>query len=353
MAARNCTACTVCGSMHSPPKAKAGKFCSIACYRIAQRSGQYKSGPKETTMRMPCAHCGKVVVGLPSIKRNGEYAENVFCDRHCYDEYRRMVAERRTKACAYCGTKFIPSSDSRKYCSDHCWKSAKKATPKNCVNCGCLFTPVKMVKSRGVFISYNSGKTCSASCHNAWIRNDPGRKAKISAAFKGSNHPNWQGGKALLNNVSNRGPNWSKQRSAAIKRDGRRCADCGISEDDCREKYGRGLDVDHVVPFHNFSSYKKANSLSNLRSLCASCHRISEAKRGMVQMVLQLQDSKSRMHHGRATGERHPMAKLNHASVAMIRKLASEGSTGSSIARMFNMTPSNINAILRGKIWRT
>lgn len=308
---------------------------------------------RNCTAGAECSHCGKIVVRIPSLKRNGEYADNVFCNRNCYDEYRRLVIERRSKHCAYCGTEFIPIIASRKYCSDHCWKSAKKATPKNCVNCGCLFTPVKTVKSRGVFISHNGGKTCSASCHNAWIRNDPGRKAKISAAFKGSNHPNWQGGKALLNNVSNRGPNWSKQRSAALKRDGRRCADCGISEDDCREKYGRGLDVDHVVPFHNFSSYKKANSLSNLRSLCASCHRISEAKRGMVQMVLPMQDSRARMHHGYATGERHPKAKLSALDVAEIRRLSKCGATGASLARMFGVSSSNVCALLQGKIWRT
>ena len=353
MAARNSTACTVCGTMHSPPKAKTGKFCSIACYRISQRSGQYKRGHNESTHRAPCANCGNVVVGLPSKKRNGDLSENVFCDRNCYDEYRRHIVDSRAKACVGCGSMFVSNNANRKYCSESCWKSLKKATPKNCVNCGCIFTPVKLVKSRGVFISYNSGKTCSASCHNAWIRNDPGRKAKISAAFKGSNHPNWQGGKALLNNVSNRGPNWSKQRSAAIKRDGRRCADCGISEDDCREKYGRGLDVDHVVPFHNFSSYKKANSLSNLRSLCASCHRISEATRGMVQMVLQMQDSKARMHHGYATGERHPKAKLSAYDVVMIRQKSKEGATGASLARMFGVSSANICALLQGKTWQT
>jgi hypothetical protein len=53
-----------------------------------------------------------------------------------------------------------------------------------------------------------------------------------------------------------------------------------------------------VVPFHNFNSYKKANALSNLQCRCASCHKRAESKRGMVQMVLPMQDSANRMHKG-------------------------------------------------------
>lgn len=264
------------------------------------------------------------------------------------------MANANSISCAVCCTSFVPNKyRPSKFCSDACWKLAKKAKPKHCLSCKCLFTPVKFVKKTGMMISYNAGKTCSAKCLNDWIRNNPERKAKISAAFKGANHPNWQGGKSLLNNVSNRGHNWKEQRSKAIKRDGGKCSCCGMSEIECREKYGRGLDVDHIVPFHNFSSYKKANALSNLRSLCASCHRISEATRGMVQMVLQMQDSKARMHHGYATGERHPKAKLSAYDVVMIRQKSKEGATGASLARMFGVSSANICALLQGKTWQT
>ena len=263
------------------------------------------------------------------------------------------MADANSISCVTCCTAFVPNKYRlSKFCSDVCWKIAKKAKPKHCLSCGCLFTPIKFVQKTGRMISYNAGKTCSAKCLNDWIRNNPDRKEKISAAFKGSNHPNWQGGKSLLNNISNRGPNWKDQRSAAIKRDGGKCACCGITEIECMERYGRGLDVDHMVPFHNFSSYKKANLLSNLRSLCASCHRISEAKRGMVQMVLPMQDSTSRMHHGYATGERHPKAKLSACDVTLIRKKSNDGVTGASLARMFGVTSANICSLLKGKTWK-
>lgn len=320
MAEAHLIPCSICGKHFKGRKGKSNKYCSIACYRIAQRSGQYARGPMPTTARHSCKQCGAVVIGSKSKKRNGERSDHAFCNRTCYDKYRREVVDSRIETCDHCGSEFNIAAGSRrrKFCSESCWKSHRKATPKNCPNCNCLFTPVKAVAS-GKFISHNSGKTCSAYCHNQWIRNDPERKRKIGDAFRGANHPNWQGGKSLLNNVSNRGPNWKKQRAAALRRDKYQCVDCGITNDECVAKYGRGLDVDHVTPFHNFNSYKKANALSNLECRCTSCHRIEEAKRSMVQMVLPLQDSYKRQHHGRRSAKQN-LAELRAKNAAAFAK---------------------------------
>jgi len=37
--------CGVCGKGFVPQPNKAGKYCGIACYRVAQRAGAYKPGP--------------------------------------------------------------------------------------------------------------------------------------------------------------------------------------------------------------------------------------------------------------------------------------------------------------------
>jgi hypothetical protein len=198
-------------------------------------------------------------------------------------------------------------------------------------------------------ISHNSGKTCSPGCASEWSSNNPERKRKISEAFRGHLHPNWQGGKALLNNASNRGPNWSKQRAAAIKRDGA-CVDCGISNEDCIVKYRRSLDVDHVVPFHNFSSYRKANSLSNLQCRCASCHRIAEAKRSMIQMVLPVQDSESRRHKGRIGKGNH---RLTEQQVLAIRARSDAGEPATRISIDFPLVSRRaVSDIAKRKTWR-
>lgn len=345
--------CESCGKSFPPNKHKASRYCSMPCYRAAQRSGAYKRGHGPEFPRAPCAHCGALVVRRPSARRNGEAADHVFCNRVCYDSFRTALQVVRSKPCDECGMEFVPDAVSRRFCSEACWKANRKAGPKNCLNCGCLFTPIKLMPATGRFISTNSGKTCSAHCHNQWIRNNPERKRKIGDAFRGANHPNWQGGKSLMNDTSNRGPNWSAQRARAIKRDGGRCVDCGMTVEQCVQAFGRSLDVDHETPFHNFTDYRKANVLSNLRSRCASCHRIAEAKRSMTQMLLPMQDSRSRQHKGYAVGERHPRATITNAEVVLLRRLASDGVDCDVLARRFGVTKANAQLIIRRKTWKS
>lgn len=343
--------CSTCGKAFNGSKHKPNKFCSKECYRTAQRNGLYKHGHRQTTFRSSCAHCGNMVIGSTSTKRNGEKSDVLFCNRTCYDSYRRKIVESRNVKCKNCGNEFetLASSVKRVFCSVECKNQYKRAKPKHCVNCKCLFTPVKMHGS-GKYISHNAGKTCSAYCHNQWIRNDPERKRKIGDAFRGSNHPNWQGGKSLLNNTSNRGPNWKKQRESALKRDKFACVDCGISNDDCIAKFGRGLDVDHITPFHNFSSYKKANALSNLACRCAACHKIEESKRGMVQMVLPMQDSIKRQHK---QGIRFSNAKLTRQEVVLIRHKFNTGCSLKSLQAEFSQVGMHaVRDIVQRKTWK-
>lgn len=341
-----------CGVSFSAPLSKPGKFCSVSCYRDAQRSGEYKTGHGPNFPAVPCDQCGVVVRRLPSICRDGTKSDKMFCCRACYDTFRENQCSIREDDCKGCGIKFLQGSTKwRSYCTDSCWKLQKKAKPSTCVNCKCIFTAIYLQPKTGKYISKNGIKTCSANCHNQWIRNNPERKRKIGEAFKGVLHPNWQGGKSLLNDISRRGPNWQKQREKAIKRD-ECCVDCGLSQNQSIEKFGRGLDVDHVVPFHNFLDYKKANSLSNLECRCASCHRRAEAKRGMVQMVLPMQDSVKRMHKGYVRGERVNTAKLKQHQVIDIRRRSASGESRVEIAKLFAITLSNACDVINGKTWR-
>ena len=345
--------CLACGKEFSHSPTKAGKFCCVACYRAHQRNGEYKRGPEPSTARTPCAHCGAAVVGVLSKKRNGERSDLRFCNRACYDAYRAKIIANRSIDCIHCGAFFSPSAHrAGKYCSDACRIAHRKAKPKLCVNCKCLFTPVKLMPSRNKYVSHNSGKTCSAECQNQWTRNDPERKRKIGIAFSGHLHPNWQGGKSLMNNTSNRGPNWKTQRKAALARDKYMCVDCGITESACIEKFGRSLDVDHIAPFHNFNSYKKANALSNLECRCPSCHKKEESKRGMVQMVLPMQDSVRRQHKGMSG--RTSNQKLCAAQVACIRSRHSNGDSLADIHADYPIVGIHaVRAVVQRKTWKS
>ena len=66
------------------------------------------------------------------------------------------------------------------------------------------------------------------------------------------------------------GPNWPAQRNRARARDHYRCRMCGAPEQ------GREHDVHHQIPFRRFDSYQQANQLTNLITLCRSCHRRAE-----------------------------------------------------------------------------
>ena len=261
--------CAVCGKDVKSIPSKPKKFCSHACYHKALSAGAYSKGRKLTGH---CAECGKPVYGKKISKsRTGKSGERIFCNRSCYDKHRADAAQAN---CAGCGRKFHAGNrkSPRKYCSHECRVASKRVEPVQCIGCGCTFTPIKFNKSRGKYTGNSCGATCSDECWLSWISNNEERKAKISAAFSGENHPRWRGGRSLFHDSGKRGPNWKKQRQRALERDGRKCQECGVSEDDWKAEHGYGLDVDHIVPYHNFLDWKKANTLSNLVSLCRSCH---------------------------------------------------------------------------------
>ena len=62
------------------------------------------------------------------------------------------------------------------------------------------------------------------------------------------------------------GLNWAEQRERARARDAYRCQNCGLAEQ------GRTHHVHHKVPFRAFESYREANLLPNLITLCPRCH---------------------------------------------------------------------------------
>lgn len=74
------------------------------------------------------------------------------------------------------------------------------------------------------------------------------------------------------------GPNWYKQRKAALERDGHKCQKCGYQG----KKKGRYWDVHvhHRIKIKSFVdmrtrtvNYQEANDLENLVTLCRLCHK--------------------------------------------------------------------------------
>lgn len=69
-------------------------------------------------------------------------------------------------------------------------------------------------------------------------------------------------------------------REKAIQRDGEKCAECSLTREEHVNKYGPDITVDHI------DGNRKNNSLTNLRTLCLSCHGKKDVARRKVKPVL-------------------------------------------------------------------
>jgi len=83
----------------------------------------------------------------------------------------------------------------------------------------------------------------------------------------GENNYNWKGG------YGNYGGIWDEARKKALERDDSECQVCGITAQEHREEYGRSLDVHHIQPSRTFDDQRDAHVLTNLITLCLSCHK--------------------------------------------------------------------------------
>ena len=72
------------------------------------------------------------------------------------------------------------------------------------------------------------------------------------------------------NDPNEYGPQWNAIRDTVRAQDQYTCQVCGAPEN------GRPHDVHHKTPFRTFASYKEANRLDNLITLCRVCHRSAE-----------------------------------------------------------------------------
>lgn len=166
-----------------------------------------------------------------------ERNDHFFCHRTCFDMWKKssMVGENNPN-----------------------WIEPIKT---QCATCG---KPVERNPSR-VGTTERKVHFCSKTCKHAWMRE----------YMSGPDSPNWKGG-----SIRYYGPNWHGQKLAARKRDGYCCQICGITQ----KKNRKSLDVHHIIPFRTFNyipgeneNYLQANELSNLISLCRSCHIQVEA----------------------------------------------------------------------------
>lgn len=243
-------ACVVCGTKFVTTEANPKRYCSIGC-RVKET---LKNQATIRRKKVVCAGCGATFE--TPLCRNPRY-----CSRACAVRDKRTRPPYTTRQCDFCGEiyRFRPSVHRPvkvHYCSKRCRRNAERkqrtlnTVTKQCENCGKMYQVHKSQDSNG-----RTSRYCSRECM------DQG----ISKRKRGAGNPNYRGGA-----LGYRGPNWGRQRRLALQRDGYTCQICGKNL-----KNGKRwiCGVHHIIGYRTFNGdWNSANKLTNLVTLCRSCH---------------------------------------------------------------------------------
>ncbi|MFB6233450.1 MAG: helix-turn-helix domain-containing protein [Haloarculaceae archaeon] len=89
----------------------------------------------------------------------------------------------------------------------------------------------------------------------------------LSSELSGEKHPLWKGGQEPY------GKGWTEEkRENVLDRDEYCCQSCGKSNEDHIEKTGQSLHIHHINPAREYDDPEERNKMSNLVSMCSSCH---------------------------------------------------------------------------------
>lgn len=226
--------CTVCGVEKRERKKRANKqdnfFCSHECFgeHLSMQSGE--DHPNHTPrLVIDCEWCGDAVERTPS---EVEGCNNIFCSHDCVAEYQ---SEYRTGDWS------------------HLWEGGKWWVETVCENCG-----VEIEVSRWRFEQHEKN-FCDHQCLG-----DYRAEGEVDRRYK-------------------YGELWDERREQRLDTDDYECKVCGIESDEHVEKYGMSLNVHHRTRYRSFEDEEEAHRLSNLVTLCCSCHRKVEAGKVEVE----------------------------------------------------------------------
>lgn len=225
-----------------------------------------------------CVYCSKEITDYVNSEK---YRTNHFCDRKCYEEYRKKFG-RKPHFCIDCGKKnsygaprcrdcYIQYEKKQikpkiiHYCIDPTCNKEVSGPDKRCISC---VIKGKSLKERGH----------KDNCQCAWCKTRRGE-------CKGENSPLFgkhltkeiikkmslaKGGTGIPYEHTDHGPDFTEALKEVVRRrDHYTCQLCGCPQ----IENGRKLDVHHI-------DYNKLqNILKNLIALCIACHAKTRVKR--------------------------------------------------------------------------
>lgn len=228
-------------------------FCSNEC----------RSKSRRNRLTVTCEWCEKIIERKASqIKKYKQH----FCSNECRLAWRKSSSV--IIICEYCGEKVTRWQSQvvnreHHFCSKNCYDiwQQHKSNMLSCQWCSKIFnrSPARTKRAK-----YNF---CSQKCYGQWQ----------SIHKCGKSSPNWKGGTAFLPYDTEFNEH---RRQSVKKRDGNQCVICGIDEIEHIEMTNRHLSVHHI-------DYDKTNSrLSNLVTLCTTCHNRTQGNREEHKQLL-------------------------------------------------------------------
>lgn len=128
-------------------------------------------------------------------------------------------------------------------------------------------------------------------------------------------------------------------RLVVLERDGHRCTECEMPDEEHRARWGCSLTVDHVDGNGRGKALKN-NDITNLRTLCLPCHGAKDGARA---------DYAKR---NTARGARHGSAKLTPELVKQLRADRRQGDIYRVLAERYGISIAQAHAVCSGRQWR-
>lgn len=244
--------CVTCGNKFEVYKWELPrkKFCSLEC--------RDKNISDKGTVELACDYCGKAFKRTKSLVNE----KNNYCGHDC----RAKAKEKKeTRLCGVCGKEVTRAvsllKHSNVFCSKECFSKYRSISIKgrlhpnfNSVEVKCEVCGITFFEPQSR-VDIGKGRFCSLKC----------KRFYFSKNFTGERNHHWSGGSARY-----RGKNWEQQRKRALFRDDFLCTICGAKDN---------LHVHHKTPYKEFNgNYMEANKLSNLQTVCCSCHSSIEVR---------------------------------------------------------------------------
>lgn len=238
--------CLNCGIEFTDSKHPDRKYCSLDCSTQSQKRRVIKI----------CPTCGRE---FGHDRKASHTNKHTYCSKKCGGiATKKSDPDKKSLfVCGYCHKTFENwTYRNPRFCSVECHHAAQVKPEAHihliCSVCGKPYTRIRY------FLEQRNSSCCSKECF----------AIMQSALKRGSGNPNYRGG-----SVEYRGANWRRQSRLARIRDGYTCQICHKKVGKKRHDHG----VHHIKPYREFNgNFESANKLTNLITLCNSCHSTVE-----------------------------------------------------------------------------